>query len=122
MAIKPSQRIRKVWLPTELKTAVYDWAWANQTKPSPVAAKIIAHIIEDPESYVGKAIPPAGKDYLSVYIPEEVWAEGTEVAAKYRTTLSGMVRVGLNDLLDTNNITWDASTPRPRNAVIPSRE
>lgn len=122
MAIKPNQRIRKVWLPTEMKEAIYDWAWRNQTKPSPVAASIIDKVIAEPESFAGKPVPPAGKDYLSVYVNEERWAEGLTVASSMRTTLSGMVRVGIADILADANIPWDAQTARPRNAVIPARE
>lgn len=122
MAIKPSQRIRKVWLPTELKTALYEWALNNRTKPSPVAVSIIERVINSPETFEGKQVPPAGKDYLSVYVSEEVWSKGLESAAELGTTLSGMVRVGIADILAEHDIPWDASTPRPRNAVIPIRE
>jgi len=122
MTIKPSQRIRKVWLPSEMKAAMQEYCWKHRTKPSPFIAGIIQEIVDHPERYTGVLVPPAGLDYSSVYIDEETWQKGIDTATTHGTRLSAMVRVGIARELETEGIPYHVSTARPRNEYIPDQE
>jgi hypothetical protein len=119
---KPKPGIRKVWLPAEMKVAIREYCWRMRTKPSPFMVGIIQEVIDFPENFEGADIPPAGTDHQSVYIDPAVWEKGTEVAARYRVSLAGMIRVGVARELAAEGILWDVSTVRPRNDRIPDRE
>jgi hypothetical protein len=120
--IKPSQRIRKVWLPTEMKTAMQEYCWRHRTKPSPFISEIIREIIADPNIYAGLAVPPAGLDYSSVYVDDETWEKGSYVAEAQSIRLGAMVRVGIAKKLEEESIPWSVTTPRPQNRFIPAEE
>lgn len=120
--IKPSQKIRKVWLPNEMKTAMQELCWQNRTKPSPYIAGLIQSIVDEPSVCEGMAVPPAGLDYASVYVTDEVWYQGVEVATAYGTKLSAMVRALIARDLAEEGIPWDVTTARPRNEHIPKME
>ncbi len=115
-------RIRKVWLPTELKGALEELCWEKRTKPSPFIVKIITNFLADPKQYGGLPVPPAGKDYASVYISDDVWIPAVDLADSMGTRLSAVVRAAIADSLNKNGIPWDVTTPRPKNEHIPIRE
>lgn len=121
-ASRANQPIRKVWVPREMKVAVRELCWQNRTKPSPYIAGIIHEIIEHPQGFEDAAVPPAGLDYLSVYISDDEWNKGLAVAEQYRVRLSALVRVAIARDLTKANIPWDVTTTRPRNDHIPTRE
>lgn len=114
---RPNQPIRKVWLPTDMKTAVRELCWQNRTKPSPYLAGLVREVIEHPEEFSG-APPPAGGGYISLYIDDETWAEGVASAAAYHATLSAMVRVAIVRDLTKASIPWPVTTVEH----IPARE
>lgn len=118
----PERKVRKVWLPTEMKTAVRELCWRRRTKPSPYIAEVIDNAINFPEQYEDVDVPAAGLDNISVWITSERWADGVRVAEGLGTTLSAIVRVAVARDLEAEGIQWDASTPRPRNVRIPARE
>jgi len=105
-----------------MKTAVRELCWRNRTKPSPYLVGIIREITEHPERFEGEEIPPAGRDYLSLYIEDEAWERGLATAAEYNTRLSAMVRVAIARDLTKENIPWDVTMTRPRHDYIPMRE
>lgn len=117
-----NRRVRKVWLPTELKEAVKELCWRNRTKPSPYLLTLINEVIDFPEHFEDVDVPPAGLDNISVWVDSETWLKGVGTAAKAGASLSAMVRVAVIRDLDEAGIPWDVSTPRPRNAHIPARE
>jgi hypothetical protein len=105
-----------------MKTAVRELCWRRRTKPSPFIAEIIEQAIDFPERFEDVDVPAAGLDNISVWISTERWAKGVETATALGTTLSAIVRVAVARELEEEGIQWDASTPRPRNVRIPSRE
>lgn len=115
-------KIRKVWLPTEMKEAVAELCWKRRTKPSPYIAGLIQGFLNAPNQYGGRAIPPAGKDYASVYIHDSLWTAGAERAEQIGVTLSAVVRVAIAVDLEAEGIPWDVTTARPKNEHIPMRE
>jgi hypothetical protein len=119
---KPTTVYRKVWLPTEIRDVLNGYCQRHDTKPSPLVGQLILGIIEDPAQYEGWAVPPAGPNYISVYVDAELWERGVETAGSYGVHLGAMVRVALAHLLAADDIPWDVSTVRPRNSRIPNRE
>lgn len=115
-------RIRKVWLPTEMKTALDEMLWKYRDKPSPHIASIVREFVQDPDKYRGLSIPPAGKDYASVYISDDDWLPAVEQANAMGVQLSAVVRARIAQELEAEGITWTVSTARPKNARIPIRE
>lgn len=113
---------RKVWMLSTMKEAIQERCWDKRVKASPWLATLIQQIIENPEQYEGATVPPAGPDYLSIYIADEKWLEGVEVAAMMHTRLGAMIRVAVARILEEEGIPWDVSTARPRNESIPIRE
>lgn len=105
-----------------MKSALQEYAWRNRSKPSVVIVGLIQEIVDHPERFEGAAVPPAGLDYASVYISEELWGQGVAVAETYDVKLSAMVRVGIARELAAEGIPWDVTTARPRNDHIPTRE
>lgn len=122
MTNEEKPQIRKVWLPTEMKQAVAEYCWAERTKPSPFIAELIQGYLDNPNQYAGEPIPPAGKDYASVYIRDSVWIAATEQAAQSGVRLSAVVRVAIAKRLAEKGIPWDVTTARPKNEHIPVRE
>ena len=119
---RANQPIRKVWVPREMKVAVRELCWQNRTKPSPYIAGLIRDIIASPDGFESAPVPPAGLDYLSVYISDDEWNKGLAVAERYRVRLSALVRVAIARDLTKANIPWDVTTIRPRDDYIPKRE
>jgi hypothetical protein len=115
-------RIRKVWLPGEMKEALREFCWRHRTKPSPFIVSIIEEVIESPHHFEDSDVPPAGQEHISVYVQDEVWFAGIEAAEPYGFPLSALIRVGIARELATEGIPWTTSTPRPRNDHIPIRE
>lgn len=113
---------RKVWLPTEVREAIGRYGTEFLVAPSPLVGQVIEDIIRDPQSFEGSAVPPAGPNYISVYVNAERWNEGVQVARSYGVSLGAMIRVGLAGRLAKQGIPWDATTTRPRNTRIPVRE
>jgi hypothetical protein len=113
-------RIRKVWLPTEMKVAIEEYCWQNRTKVSPFIVGIIGEFMDDPASLAGVSVPPAGKDYASVYVSDDIWLRAMEQAEKMGTRLSAVVRARANQVLAEAGITWSTETARPKNETIPS--
>lgn len=105
-----------------MKAAMQEYCWRKRIKPSPYLAGLIREIIESPEKFEGASIPPAGLDYASVYVNDETWTQGMEVAEVYDVKLSAMVRVGIARDLTAEDIPWSVTTARPRNDSIPIRE
>lgn len=114
--------IKKVWLPTEMKVAVKELCWRRHTQPSPFLLSVIENLIEDPTPTEGEEVPPAGGDYLSVYLPKEVWEAGVALASTYGVRLSALVRVRLAQILMDEDIPWAVSPPRPQKKLIPILE
>jgi hypothetical protein len=113
---------RKVWLPTEIREAVSRFCETNGLQASPLVGSLIEEIVEDPTGYEDSAVPPAGPNYISVYVSAELWNQGIEVAHSYGVSLGAMLRVGLARRLAEQGIPWDVTTVRPRNSRIPIRE
>ena len=122
MTIEEKPQIRKVWLPTEMKEALSELCWMQKTKPSPYIVGIIQGFLDDSDRYAGAEIPPAGKDYASVYIRDSVWFAAIKEAEDRGVRLSAVVRVGIAAGLAEAGIPWDVSTARPQNKRIPIRE
>jgi hypothetical protein len=122
MTTDEKPQIRKVWLPTEMKEAVAEFCWKNRTKPSPFIVELIQGYLDDPAKYAGQPIPPAGKDYSSVYIRDSIWSAAVEQAAQSGVRLSAVVRVAIAARLAEEGIPWDVTTARPKNEHIPIRE
>ena len=113
---------RKVWLPTEIREAISGYSGTLGVAPSPLVGQVIEDIIGDPRSFEDSAVPPAGPNYISVYVNAELWNQGVEVAHSYGVSLGAMIRVGLARRLAAEGIPWDVTTVRPRNSRIPIRE
>lgn len=113
---------RKVWLPTEIREAINGYGSMLSIASSPLVGQVIEDIISDPRSFEGSAVPPAGPNYISVYVSTELWNEGVQVARSYGVSLGAMIRVGLARRLAEQGIPWDVTTVRPRNSRIPFRE
>ena len=113
---------RKVWLPTEIREAINRYCEINGLQPSPLAGLVIEEIVADPTAFEDSAVPPAGPNYISVYVGTELWSEGVKVAHSYGVSLGAMIRVGLARRLAEQGIPWDVTTVRPRNSRIPIRE
>jgi len=111
--------IRKVWVPTEMKTAIETLCWQKRTRPSPFIVSIIEGFLADPDAYRGAEIPPAGRDYVSLYIDDSVWREATDTADSMGTRLSAVVRVGVARVLAEEGIPLEVHAARPRHERIP---
>lgn len=122
MTTDEKPQIRKVWLPTEMKEALAELCWKRRSKPSPYIVGIIQGFLDDPNRYAGAEIPPAGKDYSSVYIRDSVWFAAIKEAEDRGVRLSAVVRVAIAADLAEEGIPWDVSTARPQNKRIPDRE
>lgn len=118
----PTMVYRKVWLPTEIRESIGRYCEANALQPSPLVASVIEEIVEDHRTYEDSAVPPAGPNYISVYVSAELWSEGVKTAHTYGVSLGAMIRVGLARRLAAQDIPWDVTTTRPRNSRIPVRE
>ena len=119
MTSESKPKIRKVWLPTEMKTAREPLFWKYRDKPSPHIADIVRNFLADPSQFKGLSIPPAGKDYASVYISDDHWLPAVEQATAMGVTLSAVVRARIAEELTREDIPWDVTTPRPKNEHIP---
>lgn len=112
----------KVWLASEMKEAVLVYCERENIKPSPLIGRVVQEVVDEPELFAGEAIPPAGPNYVSVYMADDTWDSGAEVAASFGVPLGAMIRVGLARLLALEGIPWDVTTARPRNRHIPKME
>jgi len=122
VATEPKPRIRKVWLPAEMKVALREYCWRHRTKPSPFVVGIIQEVIESPHHFEDFEIPPAGQDHMSLYVYDEVWEAGLKAAEVYGVHLSAIIRAGIARELATEGIPWAVSTVRPRTDRIPIQE
>jgi antitoxin component of RelBE/YafQ-DinJ toxin-antitoxin module len=121
-ADKPISPYRKVWVPTEIRDALIVYGEAHDIQLSPLVTQVIEEIVDDPKRVEDRPIPPAGPNYISLYVSPELWAQGVAVASEYGVTLGAMIRVGLALRLAEDGIPWDVTTPRPRRGHIPVLE
>jgi hypothetical protein len=118
----PAQNYRKVWLPTEVREAIKDYADRNDTKPSPLIAQIVQQIVDDPKQYGGADVPAAGPNYISAYVNPALWEQGMEAVAPYGVHLGSVIRVELRRRLAADGVPWEATSVRPKNVRIPILE
>lgn len=116
-----NQPIRKVWLPTDMKTAVRELCWRNRTKPSPYLTALVREVTENPRQFL-VGTPPAGGGYISLYIDDETWKRGVATATEYHTTLSAMVRTAILRDLTEAGIPWPVTNAVEEPEDIPARE
>lgn len=118
---KPT-RYRKLWLPTEIREATRQYCERRGLQQSPLIAQIIEEIVTSPKDYEDRPVPPAGPNYISLYVDPEMWEQGVLIAHGYGVTLGAMIRVGLALRLADDDIPWDVTTARPRMIHIPVLE
>lgn len=113
---------RKLWLPTQIREAVAVYCERHDIQQSPLVIQVIEEIVADAKRFEDRPVPPAGPNYISLYVNPELWERGMEIARGYGVTLGAMIRVGLALRLAEEDIPWDVTTVRPRKGHIPVRE
>lgn len=119
---KPTTPYRKVWLPTQIRDALVQYAERHDVLLSPLVTQVIEEIVTEPKRFEDRAVPPAGPNYISIYVNNQLWDDAKAIAAQYGVTLGAMIRVGLAMRLAEEDIPWDVTTTRPRNVHIPVLE